>query len=428
MKPRLSVLVIALCALAVPGSPPASAQPSREISVDEVVALAFANNPELLAARAEIEAAAARVTQAGLRPNPMLDLGGQKALSPDNTVNVGLSLPLDLNGRKEGRVEVAARELELRRAQVDDRERRLRADIKMKSGELLAARRNLGVADDLLRANRDALGLVGERVRQGAAPTLDENLMRVEVARLEASRIILANRLEVAGLQLTTLAGQTPEPPVALRGDLATLPSVPERGDVTERALADRPDVRAARAETATALARIRREQAEGRWDASVSLGYQRQDFGFDLKGITDRGGTRPIQDVFHYFGAGLSITLPVRNRNQGNVAAAEAEAKAAERRHQLAMLVARQEITAAWAQYDAVRRAQALYERGVRAVARVNLDTVRAGYGLGRGTLLDVIAEQRRYIEVENGYTDTLRQVWDAAVELERVIGAPAR
>jgi len=41
---------------------------------------------------------------------------------------------------------------------------------------------------------------------------------------------------------------------------------------------------------------------------------------------------------------------------------------------------------------------------------------------------LLDVIAEQRRYIEIETGYTDSLKQVYDGAVEVERVIGSPAR
>src|SRR2546430_13267590 len=56
-------------------------------------------------------------------PNPVLELGGQKALSPDNNVTIGLTVPLDLNGRKEGRVAVAERELQMKRAQVRDRER-----------------------------------------------------------------------------------------------------------------------------------------------------------------------------------------------------------------------------------------------------------------------------------------------------------------
>ncbi len=170
--------------------------------------------------------------------------------------------------------------------------------------------------------------------------------------------------------------------------------------------------------------AMVRREEAEGRWDASVNVGYQRQDFGFNLNGLTSSGQTRPIQDVFHYFGAGVTVTLPVRNRNEGNIAAARASTRAAERRTEFAELTARQEIDAAFRQHDAARRSLEIYERGVREVARGNLDVVRQAYELGRGSLLDVIAEQRRYIEIENGYTDALRQVYDAAVDVERALG----
>jgi cobalt-zinc-cadmium efflux system outer membrane protein len=252
--------------------------------------------------------------------------------------------------------------------------------------------------------------------------------MRVEVNRLEAGRLMLASRADVATLQLKALAGAPPDEPLDIRGDLSSPPPAPALADALGRGVEQRPDVRAARAEVAVAQAKVRKEQAEGRWDASVNVGYQRQDFGFALRGLTDSGSTRQIQDVFHYFGAGLTVTLPVRNRNEGNVAAANAETTAAERRREFSELIARQEVAAALAQYDAARRTVELYERGVRGIARANVDVVRQSYGLGRATLLDVIAEQRRYIEVENGYTDVLRQAWDAGVDVERAIGGPTR
>ena len=126
------------------------------MTVDEVVARALADNPDLRAVRAEVDAAVGRMKQAGLRPNPMLELGGQKAISPDSNLSIGVTLPLDLNGRVDGRVGVAQRELEMRRAHVAERERRLTADVRLKGGELLAARRNLEVTDELLRINREA--------------------------------------------------------------------------------------------------------------------------------------------------------------------------------------------------------------------------------------------------------------------------------
>jgi outer membrane protein, heavy metal efflux system len=420
-----AVLLIGLAVL-MPG--PTRAQTAGDVTVDELVARALAENPELKAVRLEVDAAAGRLRQAGLRPNPMLELGGQKALSPDNNLSVGLSLPLDLNGRKEGRVAVAEREIEMKRRLVAERERQLRADVRMKAGELLAAQRNLGVTDDLLGVNRSGLELVATRVRQGAAPSLDESLQLVEVNRLDASRQLAQSRVEIAALQLKALAGLAPDAPLTVRGDLTAPPLPMDRAGTLQRAVSDRPDVAAARAEAAMATAMVKKEQAEGRWDASINVGYQRQDFGFALNGLTASGTQRPIQDVFHYFGGGVSITLPVRNRNEGNVAAATATAQAAERRVEFAVLTAQQQIGAAFTQYEAARRSLDIYERGVRDVSRRNLEVIRQAYQLGRGSLLDVIAEQRRYIEVENGYTEALKQVYDAAVDVERAAGIAAR
>src|SRR5881397_1792934 len=421
MRARHAVLVI-VTGVVVVGVRLVFAQPAMEITVDELVARALADNPDLKAVRADADAAVGRVRQAGLRPNPMLDLGGQKALSPDNNLAVGLSLPLDLNGRKAGRVAVAERELDIKRAQVAEVERRLRANVRTKAGELLAARRNLAVTDDLLTVNRDALGLVRSRVGQGASHSVDEGLQLVEVNRLEASRQMLASRVEIMTLQLRALAGMAPDAPLVLRGELHPGPLPTDRVEAARRALAGRPDLAVSRADIAAARARIRKEQADGRWDATVNVGYQRQDFGFGLNGLTASGAPRPIQDVFHYFGGGVSIVLPVRNRNEGNVAAATAATRAAERRVEFAMLTVQQEVEAAFTQYEAARRSLDLYGRGVRDVASRNLDVVRQAYALGRGSLLDVIAEQRRYIEIENGYTDALKQVYDAMVEIDRV------
>src|SRR5205807_8324917 len=177
----------------------------------------------------------------------------------------------------------------------------------------LPARRARAVTVDRLTVNRAAPRLVQNRVREAATPGLDENLMLVEVNRLDATRQMLASRVDIASLQLSALAGMAPDAPLALRGDLASAVPIPPADEAARQALTNRPDLDAARADVAMGAAKIRKEQAEGRWDASVNVGYQRQDFGFDLNGVTNTGATRPIQDVFHYFGAGVSIVLPVR-------------------------------------------------------------------------------------------------------------------
>src|SRR5207253_5135174 len=90
-------------AVVVLGASTAVAQAAGDVTVDELVNRSLADNPDLRAARAEIDAAIGRLRLAGLRPNPMLELGGQKALSSDNNLTVGVSVPLDLNRRKGAR-------------------------------------------------------------------------------------------------------------------------------------------------------------------------------------------------------------------------------------------------------------------------------------------------------------------------------------
>ena len=400
-----------------------------EVTVDALVMRALADNPELQAVRADVDAAQGRVQQAALRPNPLLDVGVQDNVTgTDNNVTVSVTLPLDLGGRKAGRVGVAERTLEMKRAQVLDRARRLRAEVRMKAGDVLAAQRNLQFTEELLRVNRDALNLLHARVARGAAPPLEERLLHVEVNRLEASRQMLASQVQVLTLQLKALVGLRPDAALVLRNALhAAPPPYDLEGGLTQ-ALATRSDAMVAQAEVAMAGAMILKEQAEGRWDASVNVGYMRQRFGFMLNGLTERGESRPIDDVFHYVGGGVTVTLPVRNRNQGNIVAALAEAGAAEYRMAAIHLTIRQEVTAAFTQYEAAQRALAIYTQGVRDVARQNLDVVRQTSELGRVTLLDLIAEQRRYIDIETGYTETLKQAYDAAVEIERAVGSMAR
>src|SRR5438874_11185858 len=92
----------------------------------------------------------------------------------------------------------------------------------------------------------------------------------------------------------------------------------------------------------------------------------------------------------------------------------ARVSAIAAQRRMAFVTLMIRQEVTAAFTQYDAAQRALDIYTQDVREVARQNLAVVRQTYELGRVSLLDLIAEQRRYIDIETGYTEALKQTYD--------------
>jgi cobalt-zinc-cadmium efflux system outer membrane protein len=386
----------------------------------EVVALALDRNGDILAGRQQVTAAMGGVTQARLKANPSLDASGAHQLTGSmNTITAGVSLPLELHHRRERRTEVAETSAKASDLEQADRERRLRGEVEAKFGDVLASLRDLQVTEDLLDLNRKALELTQARADQGAIPPLDTNLLRVEVNRIDALRVSLEAKVEVDLLELKSLAGMKPEEQLLLQGSLDTPPHFEERPVQT------RPDLLAAQQAQLVADARLRQTQTDARADANVFASYQRVNSSFDLNAFNPAGQIRPIQGIFHFLSAGVSITLPVRNRNQGAIETAVAQIEEATHRREYLELVAMREVASARISLEKAREALRIYRDGVRTQASENLQVVRRAYELGRTQLLDVIAEQRRYMDVEMGYTEALARVYQASVRMRTVLGA---
>jgi cobalt-zinc-cadmium efflux system outer membrane protein len=397
-------------------------------TVDELVSLALANNAELAAIRKEAEAGAALLRQAGYRPNPTLEVTGARQIGgPDNNVMVQGELPLELGGRRSARIRVAERELEIRQLAAAERERQLAFEVRTKYGEALAAALKLKFTEHITESARENFELVAAKVAEGRTPPLEQSMETVELNRMRVERETAEGAVEMRMFELRNLIGVTPEEPLKLRDDfLPLLGPVPPQVIATTLALQTRPDLVGARAVEQLALARIEQARAEGRVDADVMLGYQRMRSGFPLLGIEQStGALLPIDSKFHFFTFGVRLNLPVRNRNQGTIAAAQLEAEAARSRREFGELTVKREIASAYARYNRALRAMEIYRVGVRDQSAANLNVVRQTYELGSKTLLDYIAEHHRYTEVEKGYIDAQLEAHLARVEILRAVYA---
>ncbi len=328
------------------------------LMVEDLVQRALSQNGELLAAREQVRAALGGLTQAGLRPNPTIAVTGLNQLNgPDNNISVGGSLPLELFGRRQRRVEVARRESEVMQQELAERERQLAAAVRSKYGDAVAALRNLRFSEELLNLNRENFRLISARVQKGATAPLEDGIQQVEVNRIDTLRTEYESRLEVILLELRTLAGMRPEEPLQFRSEFEAASIGLTQEAALEKALAERPDVRAAQLAEELALAQLRQAQTEGLPDASLVANYQRTDFGFDVNGLTAAGDLRRVQGIFHDFSYGVSLSLPLRNKNQGNVQAAAARLAAARHQREFAELVARREVAAAYLRHEKARQ-----------------------------------------------------------------------
>jgi len=397
-------------------------------TVDELVAIALANNAELIAMRKEAEAGEALLRQAGFRPNPTLEISGARQVGgADNNVMAQGELPLELGGRRSARIRVAERELEIRRQAAAERERQLAAEVRSKFGEALAAALKLEFTEEIIDNAKENFDLVAAKVAEGRTPPLEQNMESVELNRMRAERETAEGSVEMRMFELRNLVGMSPEESLKLRGDFAALlGSVPPQVIAIARALQTRPDLSGARAVEQLAAARLEQARAEGRIDADVMLGYQRMRSGFPLLGVEEStGALLPIDSKFHFFTFGVRLNLPVRNRNQGMIAAAQLDADAARNRREFGELTVKREIASAYARYNRALRAMEIYRVGVRDQAAANLGVVRQTYELGSKTLLDFIAEHHRYMATENGYIDAQLEAYMARVEILKTVYA---
>src|SRR5581483_6693689 len=103
-------------------------------------------------ARKMIDEAKGRLRQAALKANPMLEASNKQAVTTsDNNQMISLEWPLELGGRRQARMLVGQREVELRKAEARDFERILAAEVRMKYAEAIGMARNLKFADELLK-------------------------------------------------------------------------------------------------------------------------------------------------------------------------------------------------------------------------------------------------------------------------------------
>ena len=414
---------------------------AQDGTVEQLVATALDRSPELRAARTAITVAGGELTQAGLRPNPTLSASRMLMTGAQHQTLVEVEWPLDLF-RRPSRIGAAQHAVEATTLSVQDRERLLAASVREQAGRLLAARRNVEIMNEALIAARRMRELLDSRVTEGELPKLDANIAAVEAGRIEADLTLAQAEADGAAIELKALAGMGPNDPLILRDSLEglvggtptpasvvlaappALPASPAPPASAAVSIAARPDIREATARVALADAKIEQARREGRADMSLVANYGREGYGFDQRGFDSAGRLVPVQGNFHSFEIGASLVLPFRNRNQGAVASAEAERSGEQELLAARQLVAQAEVDAAVVRDREALRAVDLYATSIRDLARQNVDVRLEAYDLGRTPLSDLLAEQRRYLDVEAAYTAVLARAYDAHVALRRARG----
>lgn len=398
--------------------------PVDGLTLSEIVQRAVVNNGEIKIARLEVDKARARLTQAGLRGNPTLEVEqstGRLVGSPgDRELSVGFSLPVDVYGQRSRRMTVARAEITLKEAEVVARQRELSGQVFSAYADALAAIREMRIIDELLGLDVETVRFVQVRVNEGETPPLELSLLQTEVERLRSRRELADGRVRSSITRLKFYAGIPFELPMRLREEITTA-AVPKLPPTVETSLtvglANRPEIRLAELEEQLAGAGLRLIRAQSRPDFTAFTRYTQGRAGFD-----DPRGEFFQKDRSLTFG--VAIGLPIFNKNQGAKAEAEISIRQARERRIFAEQVVKNEIITAFQRIEAAKRALTILETAVLPRSRENVATIRRVYELGELKITDLIAEQRKLLDANRDLTETLTERYRAQADLFIALG----
>lgn len=394
---------------------------AQKLALTQVIELSLQNNGDLKSFREEKGIRDAGKTRAGLLPNPTLELeGGTGALTgsgDENSLSLGVSQEFLLAGKREKRLTLAEREMEMYRWQLADRERVLREDVKTAFYDVVLAEMRRALADRSVAVNRQLLDVTGERLAAGDIPELELNLVKVEMARSEGAKIDVERALNQNQAKLWTLMGLSLGESPSVSGTFETeIGRMKSLVDLKQLARGNRPDLKALEAEKSRGESDLVLAKAEGIPNVTAGLALRRDTTAMEIGGVEGK-------DTAYTIGLRLSMPIPVFDKNQAGVQEARAKMSSTESRLTAATRNAEREVETAYASLLSAEKVLSLYKSNIIPQLEENLMLTQEAYRLGEVGILAVIQEQKNFFEVNNGYLTALHDRQAALVKLESAV-----
>lgn len=382
--------------------------------LEQVIDTAVHNNKDLQAARYIVEEARARLLQAGLPPNPRLDMAAKNDRIFKNegeyTASIGISQQFSVTRRIAYQKEVARVDVALASVEIRQAELKLAGDVAAGFYRILALDRQNAVRERLIDIDRKLVLGTRNRFKAAEVSELDVNAAQLDLQRLTQERTLLLSQRTTQLAQLNQLLGRPAAQPLELDGALPATDALPSLTEQQRQALALRPDLRFAllnadRARSDQALARAQRWED---WTVGVGLEQGRT--------VIDGG---PPQGSSRALGLSLSIPLPLLNQNQGRIAETAAAGTQAEARIEALKLSIGNEVASAYAEAARLQQVIAEYQRNMLPVTERNVRLAQQGYNQGLVSIVEVVQAQRQQGELSGAYLNTLDQYLQAQVRL---------
>jgi len=419
----LCSLTLVLVSFGVTVPLPALAQASRtqgpvKITLDEAVQMALARNHTLLAARTTIQQSEAEEVTANLRPNPLL-LGDAQFLPVFNwdqfnsdyinnlaQFDLGVSYLFERGKKRQHRLQAAKDQTAVARSTVADNERTLTFQVASEFVSVQLAESTLDLARQDLKSFQDTVDINRERYRAGDISKDDYLKIELQLLQfqMDESQARLARAQALSDLR--QLVGYESVPAdYDVAGDLDYQALHANLEDLQMKALASRPDLRAAQQGVTAATSQYQLQKAIAKVDFTGQINYTHIN---DLSTIS-------------LFG---NVPLPVFNRNQGEIARARFLITQAQEQERATTDQVLTDVRDAFAGLESNDEVIRLYRSGYLDQAQEDRDISQYAYQRGAASLLDFLDAERSYRAAQLGYRQALASYTTALEQLREAVG----
>ncbi len=385
---------------------------SSPVRLADLLDEARKNNPELLSAREQANAAASSVAPAGALDDPMLMVQLWNGPVDFSTVPimVQLSQSLPLGGKRAARRDAASGEAAAARANALGKLRDIEAAVGKAYFDLYLADRTQEADEEIEGTLRSLIAAASARMAAGRGEQAEALRAQSELLKVQSDKEAVSARRVAANAKLVALLNRPPGADIGKTTEPGIVDVLPDEAVLRDRALGERPEVAAAAGMVAQAEAKLRLARAERVPDINVFVAEMHS---FRMPGVSDflfvgMQGNLPIW--------GGSKTGPRIATANAQRSAAQADAKALENR-----IVA--EVADAYAELRAERRQVELHHQLI-PVARQALASASAAYASGKGSFLMVLDTERDLLMHELDLAAHLALYERHLAELQRVAG----
>jgi outer membrane protein, heavy metal efflux system len=384
------------------------------LTLEKTLELVFKNHPSLEAGRSAILAREAAQLQASKGLNPELgleveDVGGTGVHQGVDAAQTTLQISQTLEwGDKRGkRSQVATIEKNLAEREQERKHLELHALTHAQFMQALSIQSRLALAHEAKSLAERLLEAVTRRVKEGAASTADEIRARLAVSETGLEIRQDSIELEAAKMKLSLLWGEEKSSFRALRGDLDARQALPSLEEMT-RSLSRSPQIALRLESVKLAQARLYQQQSLSRPDMTISAGIRHSAAPGDVALV-----------------GGISLPLPIRNRNQGGTEEAKNEVTQAKAEGKAALLELKLELIGRHRSLvSAENEIETLKEKLIPDAEKAT-QVLEDGYRRGRFGILDVLNSEAELFRHRVRYLDALLRYQQGYADLESLIGA---